>query len=99
MQGATNLERIIAQNGHLQPYLLVVDQLDETYLIVDNQVINGDVCSDNYPLVLLAAYFIYNICYARGCNNFFAFLEVFLLGSQSVNASITVKHFMAAICD
>ena len=31
------------------------------------------------PLYLLAVFYVFNICYPAGCNNFYCFLEVALL--------------------
>ena len=79
IQGATNVESIAQMKKQLQPYLLVtgdINEPDQVFLVVDCQVI-GEVELKNLTLVLLAAYFVYNICYAKGCNNFFLFWKCY----------------------
>lgn len=99
IQGATNVESIAQMKKQLQPYLLVTGDMnepDQVFLVVDCQVI-GEVEIENLTLVLLAAYFVYNICYVKGCNNFFSFLEVLYFNSNSDKVAATVKHFFTAL--
>ena len=49
--------------GNLAPYIIVIGDLQKqsnAYLIIDHEVIE---CFLDIPLVLLSAYFIFNICY------------------------------------
>ena len=84
----------------LEPYILVIGedlQNIEAYLIVDKQVIDQIPFID-IPFVLMASYFTYNICYPKGCNNFYSFLKVITLQFSSEKASPSVKHLLTRIC-
>ena len=64
---------IVGDIANLQPYIVVVGKDDlVAYLVVDKQVID-EVPIDNLPFALMAAFFVYNICYPKGCNNFLFF--------------------------
>ena len=64
--------------------------------MVDGTVVD-EVPIDNLPFVLMAAFFVYNICYPKGCNNFYSFLEVSMLKYSAVNASPSVSHLLATL--
>ena len=84
----------------LTPYILMTGTLREpgqAFLVVDKNIINEIKDFDNIPLILLSAYFVFNIKYPTGCNNFFSFLEILLLKYPINKASITVKHFFTSI--
>jgi len=70
--------------------------LDQAFLVVDFQVI-GEVDLKRLPLYILAAYFVFNVEYARGCSNLFSYLEILLLGANPEKATASVKHFMGTI--
>ena len=44
---------------------------------------------EDIPYILMAAFFVYNICYPKGCINFYSFLEAVLLKFRSDKASPT----------
>ena len=46
--------------------------------MVDCQLI-GEVDMKKLPLYILAAYFVFNIQYIKGCSNLFGYLETLLL--------------------
>lgn len=48
---------------------------DEAYFIVDKRVIDQVEVID-IPCALMAAFFVYNICYPKGCANLYTFLEI-----------------------
>ena len=81
-----------AENPRLEPYVAVVGEDSDSlqaYLIVDKLVID-ELNMDDLPFTLLAAFFVYNICYPKGCTNFYTFLEILLLndvGNISTNNS------------
>ena len=81
MQGCSNITSVAAENGNLSPYILIVgDYLEprQAFLVTDRQVVS-EVNIVDIPLVLMAAFFIFNICYPPSCGNFYAFLEVYTL--------------------
>ena len=98
LQGDSNLTTAAKQNSNITPYILSCDE-EELYLIVDKIV----VCEiPNYldvPFVLMSAYFVFNICYPRGCNNLFSFMEILTLNYPSEKASPTVKHFLSSLAN
>ena len=101
LQGCTNVTEVAAGNENLAPYVLVVSDQQEamqTFLIVDRQVVM-EVQLENVPLILMSAFFVFNIHYPVGCSNFYAFLEVYTLGFALAKASPTVKHFAPSLGD
>ena len=51
---------------------------------------------EDIPVLLMSAFFSFNICYPPGCNNYFALLECVLLGFKS-KLPASVKHLLAAL--
>ena len=49
------------------------------------------------PLYILAAYFVFNVEYIKGCSNLFSYLEILLLGAKPEKAAASVKHFMGTV--
>ena len=49
------------------------------------------------PLTLLAAFFIFNVCYPKGSTNFYAFMEIMTLWFPMEKATATVKHFITSL--
>ena len=72
----------------------MIVSLEQAFLIVDCQIID-EVDAKRLPLYLLAAYFVFNVEYIKGCNNLFSYLE--LLGAKPEKATALVKHFMGAM--
>lgn len=97
VQGCTDVKTVVRNNRRLEPYIAVVgkESLD-AYLVVDQQVVD-EVPIDNLPFVLMAAFFVYNICYPKGCNNFYSFLEVSMLKYSAEKASPSVSHLLAKL--
>ena len=88
---------MVKDSGRLEPYIAIVgkESLDAS-LVVDHQVVD-EVPIDNLPFVLMAAFFVYNICYPKGCNNFYSFLEVSMLKYSAEKASPSVSHLLAKL--
>lgn len=100
-QGCTSVTEIASCNENLVPYVLIIGDLDDptqAYLVVDRQVVT-EVDIINIPLVLMSAFFIFNIRYPKGCSNFYTFMEAYTLGFSLAKASTTVKHFVAGLGD
>lgn len=76
--------------------MLIGKDMLQAYLVVDNHIVD-EVPITDLPLALMAAYFVFNICYPKGCNNFYSFLEVVVLGYSPEKASPTVKYFLTKI--
>lgn len=97
IQGSTDVRTVAKGSGQLEPYIAVVgkESLD-AYLIVDQQVID-EVPIDNLSYILMAAFFVYNICYPKGCNNFYSFLEISVLSYSADKGSPSVRHLLAKL--
>ena len=72
-----DIEEIVKENQQPQPYLLATGDSGQCYLVADCVIVHE--VKECPPLSLLAAYFIYNICYPKGCKNMYSFMEVFSL--------------------
>lgn len=96
-QGSSDVTAVVSDNDHLEPYILVVES-NEVYLVVDKRVVHQVEVMD-IPFNLMAAYFVYNICYPKGCSNFYTFLEIMMLNYPSRKASPTVKYFLSKMED
>lgn len=99
MQGCSNITDVASANTNLAPYILVSGdylEAEQAFLVTDQRVIM-EVNIEDIPLVLMSAFFVYNICYPLGCSNFYAFLEVFTLGFNLSKASLSVRHFVSSL--
>ena len=87
----------MSESTRLEPYIVVVgEDVLRAYLVVDSHVID-EVPIGDLPFALMAAYFVFNICYPKGCNNFFSFLEIVVLNYCPEKASPSVKYLLAKI--
>ena len=79
---------------------MVGDQENPTqaFLVVDREIVT-EVNIEDIPFTLMSSFFVFNIHYPKGCNNFYAFMEVYTLGFLLSKASPTVKHFATALVD
>ena len=97
MQGSTNVKAVVKDSGRLEPYIVIIGKESlNAYLVVDQQVVD-EVPIDNLPYVLMAAFFVYNICYPKSCNNFYSFLEVTMLCYSAEKASPSVNLLLAKL--
>ncbi len=88
---------MVSENSKLEPYIVVIGKdTPQAYLVVDNHIVNEVPIAD-VPFALMAAYFVFNICYPKGCNNLYSFLEVVVLNYSAEKASPSVKYFLAKI--
>ena len=93
------MSSIASNNDTLEPYIIITgeDQSDATaYMIVDKRIIDTVEMAE-MPLALMAAFFLYNICYPRGCSNFYCMLEILVLKYNCEKASPSVKHLLPKI--
>ena len=51
---------------------------EQTFLVMDRKILT-EINTEEIPLYLIAVFYVFNICYPAGCNNFYCFLEVALL--------------------
>ncbi len=98
-----NIKSIIRERNQMEPYLLsngTVNDYNQLFLIVDCEVL-GEVSIQTVPVILLAVYFVYNICYPRGCNNLFLFFELMFLKTVGPPDKLpsSVRHFHTLLCN
>ena len=97
LQASTNVTKVAEGNKQLEPYVLVVGDVQsptQTFLVTDQRVVT-EIDIDDVPLTLMAAYFAFNICYPKGCNNFFMFMEIEVLNFPAHKASLTVRNVLS----
>ena len=76
-----NIEKAALEVSKAAPCILIIGQLDktnETFLVVEKKIIykvKPILC----PLLLLAAYYSYNMSYPIGLKTFYIFLEYVIL--------------------
>ena len=68
----------------------------QAFLVIDHQVVTEMEFRD-IPLLLMSAYFVFNICYPHGCNNFYTLMEIFTFKFSVNRASPTVKYLVASL--
>lgn len=81
-----------------EPVVVVVgDHRDaqQAFLISENKTVCEITVSD-IPIFLLATYYVFNMCYPKGCNNFYTFLEVALF-KLPVNIPGSVVTFLTRL--
>ena len=76
--------------------LSALSEVSQAFLVTDKRIVT-EVAFPDIPLILLAAYFGYNICYPKGCINLFTFLEVMLLKIKTTKTTITVNNLLSSL--
>lgn len=71
------------------------DSYTQCFLVTDGHIVFEIEKVKNIPLILLAAYFAFNIRYPDGCKNFYAFMEVLFLNVASSKVPASVKHMLS----
>lgn len=94
-----NVAAVAEQSSYATPYILVSgdDNDVQSFLVVVKTIISEIQCHSDIPFCLMAAYFVFNICYPRGCTNLFSFMEVITLNYPSTKVSATVKYFLSGL--
>lgn len=92
--------RVAEENNILEPYIIVIGSVHhytQAFLIIDNRVIGEVEDIETIPIVLLASYYVFNICYPKGFGAFYSILEVIILKTQLSKTSPSVQHVFASI--
>ena len=82
--------KVIAQNNHSEPYVIVVGDNtnpEQAFLVMDRKILS-EINIEEVPVYLIAVFYVFNICYPAGCNNFYCFLEVALLNLKEPSITI-----------
>ena len=90
---------IIEGIPNLAPYIVVEGDImapKQAFAIVDKKVLFM-VKFEDIPFILMSLFFVFNVCYPRGCTNFYSFMEIVTLNYPIDKASPTVKHFLSSI--
>ena len=74
-----------------------ISAVKQAFLVVDKTIISEIPIDCTLPFVLLAAFFVFNICYPKGCANLFSFLEIITFNYPASKSSATVKHFLSSL--
>ena len=98
-QGCSNIAAVASDSANITPYILLSedDEQFQTFLVVDKTIVCEVEVLHDIPFVLMAAFFVFNICYPKGCNNLFSFMEILTLNYPSHSASATVRHFLSSL--
>lgn len=89
----------IKQKDQKEPYVLVLGSFKlpkQAFLIVDDEVVS-EIEIQDIPLALLSSFSVFNICYTKGCNNVYTFLERALLNLYHKEVPPSIDHFLAAL--
>ena len=89
----------IKEKGQKEPYVAVLGSFKfpkQSFLIIDGEIVN-EVELQDIPLVLLSSFFVFNICYTRGCSNVYTLLEHVLFNLQHKRLPPSVEHFLASL--
>ena len=68
----------------------------QAVLVFENDIVY-DISTDTIPVSLLSFYYVYNLCYPKGCNNFYAFIEAGLFNIDVRNMPTSVTNFLTRI--
>ena len=68
----------------------------QSFLIIDGEIVD-EIELQDIPLVLLSSFFVFNICYTRGCSNVYTFLEHALFNLHHKRLPPSVEHFLASL--
>lgn len=95
----SDIHQTVQKREMPHPYILVENANTieaQCHLVTDCQIIcQGKV--SQIPALLLAAFYVFNICYPPGCKNFYSFMEVIILGNPIKKAAPSVKHVYASL--
>ena len=93
------MQEAIITKGQTEPYITVLGSYSapvQAFLITDCCVV-CEVEIEDIPLSLLAAFFVFNIQYPKGCYNAYTFLEYALFSLDHKKQSPSVDHFLTAL--
>ena len=66
------------------------------FLVCEKKMI-CEIPTKESPIYLLALYYIFNMCYPKGCNNFYAFIEIGIFNLGVKNVPITIGTFLTRL--
>ena len=82
-----------------QPMVIIIgeyrDQL-QAFLVCDSKIV-CEIPTKDISISLLMPYYIFNVCYRKGCNNFYTFIEAGIFNINVKNLSITVGGLLTRL--
>lgn len=84
-----------AEDASPQPVILIQGtqaNVKSAFLICEKMVLSK-IDAVDIPIVLFAAYYVFNIKYASGCTNLFSFLEVIFINAPPPKRA-KINHFI-----
>ena len=100
VQGCTNITAVAEGNSNITPYILVTGDIAgpmQAFLVVDKTIISEVPLLYDLPFALMAAFFVFNICYPKCCNHLYSFMEVVTLSYPAQKTSATIKYFLSSL--
>ena len=97
MQSTSDIQSEIQLKWQNAPYLLCCGDVvgpEQLYLVLDQQIL-CEVENRDAVFALLSAFFVFNVCYPKGCNNVNFFESAVLNLKNKLPASVI--HFMAPL--
>ena len=98
MQSTGDIENEIKKRGQNAPYLLCSGEVvspEQLYLVLDQQIL-CEIENNDAVFALLSAFFVFNVCYPKGCNNVYSFFEHAILNLKN-KLNPSVIHFMSSL--
>ena len=92
------MKALVSNITSLEPYVVLTGE-DLAYLVIDKQIVDQVTSVQEIPFLLMSAFFVFNICYPKGCNNFYSFLEVIVLNFSPEKATPSVKYLLTKVCN
>ena len=93
-----DIETEVKTRGQNMPYILCCGDVvkpQQLYLILDQQIL-CEVQNKDAVFALFSAFFVFNVCYPKGCTNTFSFLENVILNLKN-KPTPNVIHFMSSL--
>ena len=99
-QVTSDLQKVAKDSENLEPSLLALGEknsVKEIYLVAEKSVICKVKHIQEAPLVLLSAFYSYNMFYPKGTENFYAFLEYIILDKKPTKMTANLSHFITTL--
>lgn len=99
MQASLSLTAAVSGSSQSHPSIIVKEMPGEKVevFLVCEQVIISEIAGMEAPLLLLAAYYSYNMQYPKGLSSFFTLLEVKLCGMKPRKVPSAVSNALIAL--
>ena len=96
-QGCADVKAAVTDVKRSEPYIAIFGRdTIQAFLVVDKHIVD-EVHIEDTPFALMAAFFVYDIWYPKGCNNFHTLLEVVALKCSPEKASPSGKYLLAKL--